>query len=87
MGGGLVQLAGYGLQDMYLTSKPTITYFKMVYKRHTNFSSESIPQYFQNQPNFGSRYTCNIAKNGDLIGEIYLCVITKYTKNHRYKFY
>lgn len=74
MGGGLVQLAGYGIQDMYLTSKPTITYFKMVYKRHTNFSSESIPQYFQNQPNFGSRYTCNIAKNGDLIGEIYLCV-------------
>ena len=74
MGGGLVQLAGYGIQDMYLTDKPTITYFKMVYKRHTNFSSESIPQYFQNQPNFGARYTCNIAKNGDLIGEIYLCV-------------
>jgi hypothetical protein len=74
MGGGLVQLAGYGLQDMYLTHNPTITYFKMVYKRHTNFSSESIPQNFQNTPNFGGRYTCNIAKNGDLIGEIYLCI-------------
>jgi hypothetical protein len=74
MGGGLIQLAGYGIQDMYLTYKPTITYFKMVYKRHTNFSSESIPQYFQNQPNFGSRYTCNIAKNGDLLGQMYLCV-------------
>lgn len=74
MGGGLVQLAGYGLQDMYLTNNPTITYFKMVYKRHTNFSSESIPQNFQNTPNFGGRYTCNIAKNGDLIGEIFLCV-------------
>jgi hypothetical protein len=74
MGGGLVQIAGYGLQDMYLTDKPTITYFKMVYKRHTNFSSESIPQYFQNKPNFGARYSCNIARNGDLIGEIYLCV-------------
>jgi hypothetical protein len=73
MGGGLVQLAGYGLQDMYLTHKPTITYFKMVYKRHTNFSSESIPQFFQNQPNFNGRYTCNIAKNGDLMGQIYLC--------------
>lgn len=74
MGGGLVQLAGYGLQDMYLTYKPTITYFKMVYKRHTNFSSESIPQFFQNNPNFNGRYTCNIAKNGDLMGQIYLCV-------------
>jgi uncharacterized protein (UPF0297 family) len=74
MGGGLVQLAGYGLQDMFLTYKPTITYFKMVYKRHTNFSSESIPQFFQNKPNFGGRYTCNISKNGDLMGQIYLCV-------------
>jgi len=74
MGGGIVQLAGYGLQDMYLTYQPTITYFKMVYKRHTNFSSESIPQNFQNKPNFGGRYTCNIAKNGDLISKIYLCI-------------
>ena len=74
MGGGIVQLAGYGLQDMYLTYQPTITYFKMVYKRHTNFSSESIPQNFQNKPNFGGRYTCNVAKNGDLISKIYLCI-------------
>jgi hypothetical protein len=74
MGGGLVQLAGYGLQDMYLTHLPTITYFKMVYKRHTNFSVESIPQYFQNKPNFGGRYTCNVAKNGDLMSQIYLCI-------------
>jgi len=74
MGGGIVQLAGYGLQDMYLTYQPTITYFKMVYKRHTNFSSESIPQNFQNKPNFGGRYTCNIAKNGDLMSKVYLCI-------------
>jgi len=74
MGGGIVQLAGYGLQDMYLTCEPTITYFKMVYKRHTNFSVESIQQLFQNKPNFGGRYTSNIAKNGDLMGQIFLCV-------------
>jgi hypothetical protein len=74
VGGALIQIAGYGLQDMYLSHEPSITYFKMVYKRHTNFSSESIPQYFQNKPNFGGRYTCNIAKNGDLMGQIYLAV-------------
>lgn len=74
MGGGLVQLAGYGLQDMYLTYQPTITFFKMVYKRHTNFSCESIQQLFQNKPDFGGRYTCNIAKNGDLMGQIFLCI-------------
>jgi hypothetical protein len=74
VGGALTQIAGYGLQDMYLSHEPSITYFKMVYKRHTNFSSESIPQYFQNKPNFGGRYTCNIAKNGDLMGAIYLAI-------------
>jgi len=74
VGGALIQIAGYGLQDMYLSHEPSITYFKMVYKRHTNFSSESIPQYFQNKPNFGGRYTCNVAKNGDLMGPIYLAV-------------
>jgi hypothetical protein len=74
VGGALIQIAGYGLQDMYLSYEPSITYFKMVYKRHTNFSSESIPQYFQNKPNFGGRYTCNIAKNGDMMGAIYLAI-------------
>ena len=74
VGGALIQIAGYGLQDMYLSHEPSITYFKMVYKRHTNFSSESIPQYFQNKPNFGGRYTCNIAKNGDLMGAIFLAI-------------
>ena len=74
MGGGLIQLAGYGLQDMYLTYQPTITYFKMVYKRHTNFSVEAIKQFFQNPPNFGGRYTCNISKNADLMGQIILYV-------------
>jgi hypothetical protein len=74
VGGALIQIAGYGLQDMYLSYEPSITYFKMVYKRHTNFSTESIPQYFQNKPNFGGRYTCNIAKNGDMMGTIYLAI-------------
>ena len=44
MGGGLMQLVAYGAQDIYLTGNPQITFFKVVYRRHTNFSMESIQQ-------------------------------------------
>ena len=44
MGGGLMQLVAYGAQDIYLTGNPQITFFKVVYRRHTNFSMEEIAQ-------------------------------------------
>ena len=44
MGGGLMQLVAYGAQDIYLTGNPQITFFKVVYRRHTNFSMEAIQQ-------------------------------------------
>jgi hypothetical protein len=75
MGGGLVQLAAYGRQDLYLTSNPQITFFKMVYKRHTNFSVESIPQKFNVIPNFGERVSITIGNLGDLISKMYLFVV------------
>ena len=40
MGGGLMQLVAYGAQDIYLTGNPQITFFKVVYRRHTNFAME-----------------------------------------------
>ena len=43
-GGGLMQLVAYGAQDVYLTGNPQITFFKVVYRRHTNFSTEAIEQ-------------------------------------------
>ena len=42
MGGGLIQLVAYGAQNVYLNCNPEITFFKVVYKKHTNFSIESI---------------------------------------------
>ena len=74
MSGGLLQLASYGKDNLFLTDEPQITYFKMVYKRHTNFSIEAIPQYFNTKPNFGSRVTATISKSGDLINHVYLIV-------------
>ena len=44
MAGGLLQLVAYGAQDIYLTGNPQITFFKIVYRRHTNFSMECIQQ-------------------------------------------
>ena len=46
MGGGLMQLVAYGAQDVYLTGNPQITFWKVTYRRHTNFAMESIEQTF-----------------------------------------
>ena len=74
MGGGLMQLVAYGAQDVYLTGNPQITFFKVVYRRHTNFSMESIRQTLSGTANFGSRVTSTISRNGDLVGKMYLQV-------------
>jgi len=75
MGGGLLQLVAYGAQDVYLTGNPQITFFKVVYRRHTNFAIEAIQQTFNGTPNFGNRVTCQISRNGDLIHRVYLAVV------------
>ena len=72
MGGGLMQLVAYGAQDIYLTGNPQITFFKVVYRRHTNFSMESIKQVFDGNSDLGGRCTVTISRNGDLISRIYI---------------
>jgi hypothetical protein len=72
MGGGLMQLVAYGAQDIYLTGNPQITFFKVVYRRHTNFSMEAIEQTWSGSANFGSRATATISRNGDLVHRMYL---------------
>jgi len=72
MGGGLLQLVAYGAQDVYLTGNPQITFFKVAYRRHTNFAIEAIEQNFNGTPGYGSRVTCQISRNGDLINRMYL---------------
>ena len=74
MAGGLMQLVAYGAQDVYLTGNPQITFFKVVYRRHTNFAMESVEQTFSGSPDFGKRVTATISRNGDLISRVYLQV-------------
>ena len=76
MGGGLMQLVAYGAQDIYLTGNPQITFFKVVYRRHTNFSMEAIQQTIngtQQVTNAGGQSgTVTISRNGDLVHKVYV---------------
>ena len=67
-----MQLVAYGAQDIYLTGNPQITFFKVVYRRHTNFSMEAIEQTFNGAVGFGQRVTATISRNGDLVHKIYM---------------
>ena len=69
-----MQLVAYGAQDVYLTGNPQITFWKVTYRRYTNFSVESIEQTFNGQADFGRRVTCTISRNGDLAYRTYLQV-------------
>jgi hypothetical protein len=69
-----MQLVAYGAQDVYLTGNPQITFWKVSYRRYTNFAMESIEQTFNGQADFGRRVTCTISRNGDLAYTTYLQV-------------
>jgi hypothetical protein len=72
MGGGLMQLVAYGAQDIYLTGNPQITFFKVVYRRHTNFSMEAIEQTWNGSSTADGRCTATISRNGDLVHRMYI---------------
>ena len=74
-GGGLLQLVAVGKQDVFLTGNPQISFFKMVYRRYTNFAIESQPMYFDGTANFGQRISCLIPRRGDLLGKVYIDVL------------
>ena len=86
MKGGLIQLVATGEQDNFLTSNPEITFFKSVYKRHSNFSMETKYQVFSSGVSFGSLNSINISKDGDLISDMSLHVrvgsLNKKTKKY-----
>ena len=67
-----MQLVAYGAQDVYLTGSPKVTFFQAVYKRHTNFAMENIEQVVNGSAASSARLSVTVARNGDLIGEMYL---------------
>lgn len=81
MGGAILQLVSYGKQNEYLISNPSISYFKFVHKKHTNFSIESISNIFEQTLDFGKKATCKIEKRGDLISKMLLEISLPKIKN------
>ena len=75
MAGGLMQLVAYGAQDVYLTGQPKVTFFQAVYKRHTNFAMENIQQTVNGTPSNSGRVSVTIARNGDLVGNMYVSLL------------
>jgi len=74
MGAGLLLLVSVGKENIYISAQPEITYFRIAYKRYSNFSIETVAQYFKTIPDFSRRVTVNISKNADLLGQSYLFV-------------
>jgi hypothetical protein len=72
MGGGLLQLVAYGAQDAYLTGNPHITFWKVLYKRHTNFAMEAMRVNFTGAPTYGQRVVAVVNRNADLVWKTYV---------------
>ena len=78
MGGGLLQLVAYGAQDAYISGNPQITFWKGLYKRHTNFAMEPFRINFTGQPNWGTKQSATIGRHADLLYSTYVEVILPY---------
>ena len=72
MGGGLLQLVAYGAQDAYITGNPHITFWKVLYKRHTNFAIEAFRVNFTGSPTYGQRIVAIVNRNADLVWKTYV---------------
>jgi hypothetical protein len=72
MGGGLLQLVAHGAQDAYLTGNPQITFWKGMFKRHTNFAMESFRINFTGQPSWGTKQSATLGRHADLLYSTYL---------------
>jgi len=75
MGGGLLQLVAMGAQDAYLSGNPQITFWKGMFKRHTNFAMEAFRLNFTGQPSWGTKQSVIVNRNADLLYSTYLEVV------------
>ena len=75
MGGGLLQLVAYGAQDAYLSGNPQITFWKGLFKRHTNFAMEPFRVNLTGQANWGVKHSAILGRHADLLYSTYLEVV------------
>jgi hypothetical protein len=75
MGGGLLQLVAYGAQDAYISGNPQITFWKGLFKRHTNFAMEPFRVNLTGQANWGVKHSAIIGRHADLMYSTYIEVV------------
>jgi len=75
MGGGLLQLVAYGAQDAYISGNPQITFWKGLFKRHTNFAMEPFRINFSGQIQWGTKQTAIVGRHADLLYSTYVEVV------------
>lgn len=92
MGGGLLQLIVKSQHDAFLTENPNISFFKYSYKKHTNFSMESLQLTFNTNPVLSHKplsntYQIKISRYGDLLSNLYFCyTLPDIYSSDKYKF-
>ena len=74
MPAGEIQLVAYGDENIVLNQDPQITFFKIIYRRYTNFSIETVRNNFLYQPKFGKKYSVELGKLGDLVHKMWLVI-------------
>src|SRR3990172_13108413 len=74
MGAGILQLSARGFEDIFIMSEPEITFFKTVYRRHTNFSRGELDLHFSSRLNFGKTSRCLVQRWGDLLHKLFLVI-------------
>lgn len=75
MGGGLLQLVAHGAQDAYLTGNPQITFWKGLFKRHTNFAMEPFRINLTGMPMWGQKQSATLGRHADLAYSTYLSIV------------
>ena len=72
MGGGLLQLVAYGAQDAYLSGNPQITFWRGLFKRHTNFAMEPFRVNMTGQASWGTKHSAILTRYADLVSSGYI---------------
>ena len=72
MGGGLLQLVAYGAQDAYLSGNPQITFWRGLFKRHTNFAMEPFRVNLTGQAAWGTKHSAILGRHADLVSSAYI---------------
>ena len=75
MGGGLLQLVAYGDEDVLITGNPHITFFNMVYRKHTPFAKITTEQTLNGIVKPDTKISFNISRDGDLLSNVILKTI------------